>query len=90
MVLTCERDGSNSQWCYFSTVVRFHVRPYARFLNAICSFGFLDALDEVNEAVTGVEESVRKLVRNIFAYCKKKNTYLPFDLVLLLRSQVLL
>ena len=58
-----------------------------RFLNAICSFGFLDALDEVNEAVRGVEESVRKLVRNIFAYCKK-NTYLPFDLVLLLRSQV--
>ena len=38
------------------------------FFNAICSFGFLDALDEVNEAVRGVEESVRKLVRNIFAY----------------------
>ena len=35
---------------------------------AMCSFGFLDALDEVNEAVTGVEERVRKLVRNIFAY----------------------
>ena len=29
------------------------------FLNAICSFGFLDALDEVNEAVRGVEGSVR-------------------------------
>ncbi|XP_015764602.1 PREDICTED: FERM, RhoGEF and pleckstrin domain-containing protein 2-like [Acropora digitifera] len=43
------------------SVVRFLVRPYARFFNAICSFGFLDALDEVNEAVTGVEESVRKL-----------------------------
>ena len=68
MVLTCKRDGSNSQSCYFSTVVRFHVRPYARFVNAICSFGFLDALDEVNEAVRGVEESVRKLVRNNFAY----------------------
>ena len=40
--------------------VSVHVRPFARFfLNAICSFGFLDALDEVNEAVRGVEESVR-------------------------------
>ena len=58
-------------------------------LTPVFSFGFLDALDEVNEAVRGVEESVRKLVRNIFAYCQK-NTYLSFDLVLLLRSQVLL
>ena len=87
MVLTCKRDGSNSPWCSFSTVARFHVHPYARFLNAICSFGFLDALDEVNEAVRGVEESVRKLVRNILLIAKK-NTYLPFHLVLLLRSQV--
>ena len=68
MVFTCKRDGSSPQWGYFSTVFRFHVRPYARFLNTICSFGFLDALDEVNEAVRGVEESVRKLVRNNFSY----------------------
>ena len=55
--------GGTFQQSFVSMFVRTPV-----FFNAICSFGFLDALDEVNEAVTGIEESVRKLVRNVCHY----------------------